>query len=252
MATISKFDELAGEAFLNAMRLHLDSMILYKNGSFPSAHQLAMQSSQEIGKALVLEHLVSQSSPRSSETEAAAITRSLIALFSSQRLMRQQLAKVIRRLAKDPEYRNLSVLLSAVAEQADELEKEKLTYVGLTNRNRKIDLDGKKVLPRLIARKDRVQRQITVNNDFLTVYIAGFLNDVYGVDSDTLAWEMNEDNLRILQIEWSLAGRKSQQILSGFERQKAAEESDKEAARKAARAAEVAAFFEEQALTVAE
>lgn len=251
MATISKFDELAGEAFLNAMRLHLDSMILYKNGSFPSAHQLAMQSSQEIGKALVLEHLVSMSAVKHSETEAA-ITRSLIGLFTSQRLMRQQLAKVIRQLAKDPDYKSLSVLLLAVAEQTDELEKEKLTYVGLTNRDRKIDLDGKKVLPRLVARKDRVQRQITVNNDFLTVYIAGFLNDIYGVDSDALAWEMSEDSLRVLQIEWSQVGRKAQQILTGFERQKAAEQFAKESARKTARAAEAAAFFEEQVLNAAE
>jgi AbiV family abortive infection protein len=220
MATISKFDELVGEAFINAVRLHLDSMILCKNGSFTSAHQLAIEASQEIGKALVLEYNLSQSLIKSGKLHEAALERALVETFTSKRTLHQQIQKTLRSLSKQEEYKDLAVLLGKVVEQASDEQREKLSYVGLTKKDRKIDLDGKKVIPRLIGRKDKARRQITINNDFLIVYIGGFVNKVYSVTSDAMAWEMSEESLQILQLEWTQTGRKAKQLLRNYENHK--------------------------------
>lgn len=214
MTTLAKFDELVGETHVNAMRLHLDSMILCKNGSFSSAHQLAVEASQEICKTLVLENLLSQSLAKGGNAQDAGINRALVETFTSQRTLHRQVHKTIRSLAKQPEYTELALLLSKVAAGADDEQREKLTYVGLTKKDRKIDLDGKKVIPRLVGRKDRTRRQITVNNDFLAVYTSGYLSETYLVASDALAWELSKDNLDILLLEWTQTGRKAKQILA--------------------------------------
>lgn len=217
MTTLAKFDELVGETHVNAMRLHLDSMILCKNGSFSSAQQLAVEASQEICKTLVLENLLSQSLAKGGNAQDAGINRALVESFTSQRTLHRQVHKTIRSLAKQPEYAELSGLLSKVAVGADDEQREKLTYVGLTKKDRKIDLDGKKVIPRLVGRKDKARRQITVNNDFLMVYMSGFLSETYSVASDALAWELSDDNLDILLLEWTQVGRKAKQLMAVHE-----------------------------------
>lgn len=230
MTTISKIDELVGEAFINAVRLHLDSMILCKNGSFTSAYQLAVEASQEITKALVLEGIMHQTSLGDFATGNIGLERALTQTLTNQRMLSRQTAKTIRELSKTGEQKELAYLLAKVFEQATDDQRERLTYVSLTKKNKKVDLDGKKVIPRLIGRKDKARRQITTNNDFLAVYIGGFLSESYEVSSDALAWEMSEETLEILRLEWTQIGRKAQQLLRAHEVKRTAHEEAAEVA----------------------
>jgi AbiV family abortive infection protein len=52
---LNKVDKMAGLSFENGLRLHFDSIILFKNQSYPSAHFLSVLAIEEIGKAFLLE-----------------------------------------------------------------------------------------------------------------------------------------------------------------------------------------------------
>ena len=46
-----KFKKIAEESLRNALRLHEDSILLYKNSSYPSSFQLSVLSLEEFAKA---------------------------------------------------------------------------------------------------------------------------------------------------------------------------------------------------------
>ncbi len=54
---ILKYDKFAGAAFKNALRLHFDSIVLFRNRSYPSAFALSILSMEEFAKSYLLENL---------------------------------------------------------------------------------------------------------------------------------------------------------------------------------------------------
>lgn len=53
-----KLNKIATEALRNAIRLHFDAILLYENGSFPSALQLSILSLEELSKADWVNHYI--------------------------------------------------------------------------------------------------------------------------------------------------------------------------------------------------
>lgn len=51
-----KFKKLASESLKNGLRLHFDSILLYRVGSYPSAVQLSVLALEEIAKSYWIEH----------------------------------------------------------------------------------------------------------------------------------------------------------------------------------------------------
>ena|SRR5436190_16285161 len=54
--SIYKFKKLAIESFKNGLRLHFDSILLYRNQSFPSSFQLSIFALEELAKSYWIEH----------------------------------------------------------------------------------------------------------------------------------------------------------------------------------------------------
>lgn len=53
-----KLNKIAVESLKNAIRLHFDSILLYENGSFPSALQLSVLAMEEFSKANWVDHYI--------------------------------------------------------------------------------------------------------------------------------------------------------------------------------------------------
>jgi hypothetical protein len=53
MAKWHKYYRLSGYAFENCLRLHEDSKMLFKNGSYASAMHLSILAKEELGKAMM-------------------------------------------------------------------------------------------------------------------------------------------------------------------------------------------------------
>ena len=51
-----KFKKLAAESLKNGLRLHFDSILLYRSKSYPSALQLSILALEEISKSYWIEH----------------------------------------------------------------------------------------------------------------------------------------------------------------------------------------------------
>lgn len=54
--SLYKFRKIATESYKNGLRLHFDSILLYKNKSFPSAFQLSVLALEELSKSFWVEH----------------------------------------------------------------------------------------------------------------------------------------------------------------------------------------------------
>ena len=64
-----KFQHLAGQSLRNAIRLHFDSILLYKHKSFPSSFFISVIAMEELGKAYWADHFVFYSKDVRSDDE---------------------------------------------------------------------------------------------------------------------------------------------------------------------------------------
>jgi AbiV family abortive infection protein len=215
MASLSKFEELAGMAFENALRLHVDSIRAFEEESFATAYQLSITASEEIGKALLLEEYVWQVSIHQWNEKDEFAQKYLQSIFSSHKAKQRKFAYFANDFLRRNSFKNASSLINPLTKGIGETEKQNSTFVGLTRlKNGKVNLNGKIVTPRLFAQPDKAEKQITLNSDFLVVYISGFIRGIYGTDSYSIAQHMSQDNLDILEALWLKHGLLAKHILA--------------------------------------
>lgn len=219
MASTNKFEEMAGLAFENALRLHIDSARSYHAESFATAYQLSITASEELGKALLLQEYVFQT--YFNGWNDVDMKDFLINIFSNHRTKQRVFAHHANDFLKRHHLKNASALINPLIKGVGELDKQNSTYVGLTRtKTGKVDLNGRIIHPRLFAQPHKAKRQITLNSDFLQVYTEGFLRAVYGVDVYSIAALMDEDMLEILRECWAFQSRTAKLILQDLSKHK--------------------------------
>jgi AbiV family abortive infection protein len=196
---LNKVDKMAGLSFENGLRLHFDSIILFKNQSYPSAHFLSVLAIEEIGKAFLLEDFLWHSlidGRMEQEWEA----RFLEGVFS-HRFKQSSFARVFELIARSGFFRSL---------YNGELEtlKQNSVYVGLARDKRKINPKGRINNP-LKINQVKAQKQITNVNDCLIEFTLGVIKQVYGVDSPCVEDLLNKRLLSQLKGQWPLIGSKT-------------------------------------------
>ena len=219
MANIEKFNQLAGYAFENGIRFHLDSIHAYKNGSYATAYHLALLASEEVGKALMLEEYYFQHYFNGWNEGNPYIKKFLESIFSMHKAKQRWFGRLANDFLNDhaplkPASKLIRSMMEGVAEDA----KQNSTYVGLTKKSKRVDLNGKMIIPRLFAQPEKAKKQITLNNDFLSVYTSGFLRGVYGTDSYYIATNLEKDYLDLYLSEWDFKGRLAARILKDHEK----------------------------------
>ena len=197
MASRYKFEELAGLALENGLRLHVDSTQSYHGNSFATAYQLALTASEEIGKALLLEEYFFQSIVNG--WNEVTMRSYLVDIFSNHRIKQKAFATHANTFLRRHKLRNASALITPLMKGIGEHDKQNSTYVGLT---------------RLFAQPPKARGQITLNSDFLIVYIDGFLRGLYATDSYSMACLMDKHTLEILEDSWITRGKLASQILN--------------------------------------
>lgn len=198
-----KLSKLAGVAFENAIRLHLDSIAMFNNGaSYPTALQLSILAQEELGKAFLLEETVfrtwSKEWPEDFQKETV------------RDALRQHKLKQgwFNRFAVDFTARHRMVISRFTTDVVSgklEDQKQNATYVGLTNEvvggKKKVNLSGKITHPWSIKPSDP-ERQITRVNDLLIVYTEGFIRGVYSTDIYDIATHMTKKLVDELCNQW--------------------------------------------------
>ena len=173
-----KFKRLAIESLRNAIRLHFDSMSLFKIESYPSAFQLSVLALEEFSKAKWLEHYIYSSETNEGYPDAVFEQEWFKLLYSHPE---KQWAFIARNLT------DFSPRFSALIEDRKlEEKKQNATYVGLPRVKGKVDINGRISVPTKIKSKDAKQLISFVNSEFLTIcwriHDDDFYFDVSGMD----------------------------------------------------------------------
>lgn len=157
--SIYKFKKIATESFKNALRLHFDSILLFKNNSFPSAFQLSVLALEEFSKSDWVEHYYYSSITNEGFLEKKFEQEWLNLLYFHPRKQ-----KVFFRTYGFDAYTAKFMKLVEIGEL--EKKKQKATYVGLRKDKKIVDVNGKISLPTHIKEKDAKQI-ISVLSDYL-------------------------------------------------------------------------------------
>jgi AbiV family abortive infection protein len=151
-----KLERMASLALRNSIRLHLDSIYLFKHKSYPSSKQLSILSMEELGKAKELEHYYFHSKYDSGPMEPKEEQEYLKLYFGHTW---KQRSAVVRELHDySPRY------IALVENSKLELAKQNATYVGLRKAKGSIDISSRIQSPFSINKKN-VKQQISLIND---------------------------------------------------------------------------------------
>lgn len=191
LININKIEKMASLAFTNCIRLHKDSILLYENGSYPSAYFLSVISLEEFGKVLWLSDALFHT--RGDEMDRASQEKWIESIFSHQRKQGIFAHEFMLELPKP--------FLKFIRENRIETEKQNSIYVGLAKKGRKIDFEGKLTTPFRFDEK-KAQKQITLLNDALLIRILGIIKGVFGIDSEEVEELMTRELFMDLKSSW--------------------------------------------------
>ncbi len=157
--TTYKLKKFATESLKNGLRLHFDSILLYRNKSFPSALQLSILALEEISKSYWIEHYYYSSITNTGLPDTEFEQEWLKLLYQHSKKHSAFVG-----WGWSMQYRE-SFVKSLKNGDIEKL-KQTATYVGLERINKKIDTKGRISTPEKIKAID-ARKMISVINDHL-------------------------------------------------------------------------------------
>jgi AbiV family abortive infection protein len=154
-----KFRKIATESYKNGLRLHFDSILLYKNKSFPSAFQLSVLALEELSKSYWVEHYYYSSITNDNFPDKEFEQEWLNLLYFHPK---KQKAFFGWGMSRDYS----SKFIKMIENGELEIRKQKATYVGLKKNKKVIDVNSKVSLPTQIKELD-ARQLISLLNDYL-------------------------------------------------------------------------------------
>ena len=184
-----KFKKIAAESLRNALRLHEDSILLFKHGSYPSAFQLSVLSLEEFAKAKWVVHyyyatITNEGFPRKGEAGYSEYVK-----FEQEwlKLLYLHPEKQFSFISREP-FDYSPSFISKIQERKLELQKQQAVYVGLERSKGKVDTSSRVSVPNKKIKKETARQMISLlNHEFIEVHDLILRNDSYwGI------WEVNE------------------------------------------------------------
>ncbi len=205
---LRKVRSVAKASFRNAVRLHEDAVLLYKEDRIPSSFYTSVLSIEEIGKYFMHEEVLWHN--RTSEHWP---------LQDIQEFLRGTYSHVQKQgwFAHQAGYPfSTNPLLKLLDKGRLEQLKQKATYVGLPRQGKNIDFNGRLNTPFRTSKK-RTESQITFVNDFVLELALGIRKGTMGLDipeiDDWLAEESTEEHFVNL---WPKRQRSTQKVLTSL------------------------------------
>lgn len=192
---LNKIDKMAGLSFENALRLHLDSILLFQNESFPSAFFLSSLALEEIGKSFILMDFLWHSiiDGRMEEKYEKDYVKSIY----SHHIKQNVFAGEFEIISKPTDF------FHKLCSGKYEITKQNSVYVGLKRDSKGINLKSKITSPLKIS-KQKATRQIThVHNAFVEITHMQ-ITELGSVDSEEVAKLLTKILFRKLMITWPL------------------------------------------------
>lgn len=192
---LRKIERMACLALKNGLRLHFDSILLFRNNCFPSAYFLSILALEEIGKFFLVEDVYWHSVvPDGMERQWQE--KSIDLIYSHRR-------KQIEFGRNLDDLRPTSKFTKELFNGNIELKKQKGVYVGLPRNKRKTNMRGKINNPMSISKK-KAGDQITSVNDKIIEFTLGVVKEVYYVETDCAEKIFSSTLFEELNKEWPI------------------------------------------------
>ena len=175
LINLRKIEKMSCLPLKNGLRLHCDSMLLFKNKCFPSAYFLSILALEEIGKFFLLEDFWwhSKIDGRMDKKTEEEFVKLIYMHRSKQNSFTYNL---------DGPF-STAVFARSLFSGDMEIKKQNAVYVGLPINKRKINIKGKINNPVNIS-KLKSSNQITSVNDKVVLFIFGVVKTVYCVETE--------------------------------------------------------------------
>lgn len=172
-SVLGKIRRIAAASFENAVRLHEDAILLFKNDRIPSALQMSVLSIEEIGKYYMHEDVWWHNRIEYvwSVQDMQLFLRGVYSHTSKQKWFASQ---VDSPLISKP---LLNILQAGWVDNI----KQKATYVGMPRKGRNIDFDKRLTSPKYTSRR-RAENFITMVNDYIIDLAVGIRKGFYSLD----------------------------------------------------------------------
>jgi AbiV family abortive infection protein len=160
--TVYKYKRLATESLKNALRLHADSIFLYRSGSFPSAFQLAVLALEEFSKAKWVEHYYFSSKSNEGFPDVEFEQQWLSLLYSHPKKQYHFVARDLFDFSPK--------LVRFIQSKKLEEKKQQAVYVGLERNGKRVDTTSRISTPARIKEADAKQIISLVNQEFVDIF----------------------------------------------------------------------------------
>jgi len=209
MKNLKKVAKMSRLAFLNALRLHSDSIFLYKKKSYPSSFLLAVLAQEELGKTFLLEDHVYRT--RTSEkTDELDLEYGKLFLegLKSHKIKQGRFSREADDVWKYRGNRYPREVREISSGALDE-RKQNATYVGLTKDGKKINLKGRVINPVTKIKSKDCESYITRLNDYIIELSEGCRRGIYTVDTEELDSELTLNLVSELESLWAKKSKDS-------------------------------------------
>jgi AbiV family abortive infection protein len=206
-SVLRKIERIAAASFKNAVRLHEDAILLFKNDRIPSALQMSALSIEEIGKYFMYEDVWwhNRTDGTWSIENMQQFLRGVYSHTSKQSWFASQVhygpffvSKPLLRVLETGELENI---------------KQKATYVGMPRKGKNIDFDKRLTSPKQTSRR-RAEDFITMVNDYIIELAVGTRKGFYTLDiSEIDIWLAELETERHFLELWPLRGKATKKRL---------------------------------------
>lgn len=211
LLNLYKLDKMSYLALENALRLHNDAILLFKNKRYASAFALSVISQEEIGKMHIINDFVwhSRIEGRMPEYEKGWLEL----LYKHPRKQYSFLSNNPVRGHDSRSYK----LMDEVSTGKLEAKKHEALYVGLQRLKGKIEMNGRIKHP-FCLREKIVKDQITKINDYLLVMGLGIINEFYCLDGTPVETLFTKELMRSLSKKWIYRSNDAQKHINNMEK----------------------------------
>jgi len=220
MVSLRKMEKMEALSFDNSLRLHKDSILLFKSKSYPSAYFLSVIALEELGKMLSLNNYIFQECAHSKKERRSLYQDSEMRKFEQEYFDLLHGNHVWKQLSFfSYTWENMQDLkfLDNIKSRKLEKEKQGSLYVGLKKKNRSTILDSRVHSPLKIGRSE-VINQITRVNDFFVIFSIGKLLGFYGVDNKLITRQIRLSFYKDLTNNWTRLGVRARTRINAWTR----------------------------------
>lgn len=202
MGNLNKIKKIATESFSNGLRLHKDSITLFKQNSIPSSYMLSILAQEEIGKSYLMSEIIFQDTDNTGLVDneyTKLITKCMTSHQVKQGWFSRQADDFFKYSGK-----KYPKIIKEISSGKLEENKQNSIYVGVTKSKNKIDLaNGKVIIPEKRIKINQAEFQITRVNDFIIEFIEGVRRGILCVDVDGVDGLLTINLAKELETIWS-------------------------------------------------